>query len=161
MGEEAGAREPFLYFTDHHDELADAVREGRRSEFAKFPEFSDPAARARIPDPNAPETYAALAATISMVPMPKIGARSIQSFCGLRRERIMPHFKGARSEGARHRPQSRDRAMAARQWRAADTRTAISDEDAVRARLPNTTPIWGKAAAMRISGDTTLAWIDA
>ena len=33
--------------------LADAVREGRRSEFAKFPAFADPASRERIPDPNA------------------------------------------------------------------------------------------------------------
>ncbi|MEL2255946.1 malto-oligosyltrehalose trehalohydrolase, partial [Klebsiella pneumoniae] len=30
MGEECAAREPFLYFTDHQGELADAVREGRR-----------------------------------------------------------------------------------------------------------------------------------
>ncbi len=29
MGEECAAREPFLYFTDHQGELADAVREGR------------------------------------------------------------------------------------------------------------------------------------
>ena len=46
MGEEAGARDPFLYFTDHHAELANAVREGRRAEFAKFPAFAAPAARA-------------------------------------------------------------------------------------------------------------------
>ncbi|MGV3654966.1 MAG: malto-oligosyltrehalose trehalohydrolase, partial [Noviherbaspirillum sp.] len=52
MGEEAGAREPFLYFTSHPDpRLADAVRSGRREEFARFPAFSDPAARERIPDP--------------------------------------------------------------------------------------------------------------
>ncbi|RRW38150.1 malto-oligosyltrehalose trehalohydrolase, partial [Stutzerimonas stutzeri] len=32
MGEEWGARQPFLFFTSHHGELADAVREGRRNE---------------------------------------------------------------------------------------------------------------------------------
>ncbi len=59
MGEESASRTPFLFFTDHHAELADAVREGRRGEFAKFPAFADPASRERIPDPNAPETFAA------------------------------------------------------------------------------------------------------
>ncbi len=54
MGEEWGASTPFLYFTDHAEpELAKAVREGRRGEFAAFgwkPE--------EIPDPQAPETFA-------------------------------------------------------------------------------------------------------
>lgn len=58
FGEEAGARQPFLYFCDHDDKaLAAAVREGRRAEFAKFPQFADPARRAEIPDPNVPETF--------------------------------------------------------------------------------------------------------
>lgn len=57
MGEEWGAEEPFLFFCDFHDELADSVREGRRREFAKFPEFKDPEARQKIPDPNASETF--------------------------------------------------------------------------------------------------------
>src|SRR5262249_30158125 len=59
MGEEWWAAEPFLYFCDFAGELADAVREGRRREFARFPEFADPDLRARIPDPGAPETFAA------------------------------------------------------------------------------------------------------
>ncbi len=59
MGQEWGSRQPFYYFCDFHDALADAVREGRRQEFAAFPAFRDPEARARIPDPNAPETFAA------------------------------------------------------------------------------------------------------
>src|SRR5690606_7362847 len=45
MGEEWGSRQPFLFFTSHHGELADAVREGRRSEFAEFSEFADEATR--------------------------------------------------------------------------------------------------------------------
>ena len=59
MGEEWAETRPFLYFTDFHDELAAAVREGRRREFGGFPQFSDPAARAQIPDPNADSTYRA------------------------------------------------------------------------------------------------------
>ncbi len=57
MGEEWAATQPFLFFCDFHDELADAVRDGRRREFERFPEFSDPATRERIPDPNAENTF--------------------------------------------------------------------------------------------------------
>ena len=38
-----------LFFTDHTPELGQAVREGRRKEFAHFPEFSDPAKREQFP----------------------------------------------------------------------------------------------------------------
>ena len=58
MGEEYGARSPFPFFSDFGPELAEAVRNGRRQEFARFPEFQDPAQRERIPDPQAPETFA-------------------------------------------------------------------------------------------------------
>ncbi len=57
MGEEWGAAEPFLFFCDFHDALAENVREGRRREFARFPAFRDSAARERIPDPNAAATF--------------------------------------------------------------------------------------------------------
>ncbi|HEU4643648.1 MAG TPA: malto-oligosyltrehalose trehalohydrolase [Gemmatimonadaceae bacterium] len=52
MGDEYGETHPFLYFTSHGDpELARAVREGRRSEFASF------AWAGEIPDPQAEETF--------------------------------------------------------------------------------------------------------
>jgi maltooligosyltrehalose trehalohydrolase len=57
MGEEWGAMQPFPFFCDVGDDLADAVREGRRDEFARFPEFSDPARRDLIPDPLAESTF--------------------------------------------------------------------------------------------------------
>jgi maltooligosyltrehalose trehalohydrolase len=58
MEEEFGSTQPFLYFTDYAGELAQAVRDGRRREFAKFSAFTDPERRARIPDPNAVQTFA-------------------------------------------------------------------------------------------------------
>ncbi len=58
MGEEWAASTPFLFFCDFEPELARLVTEGRRREFAGFPEFADPAERERIPDPSAPETFA-------------------------------------------------------------------------------------------------------
>jgi maltooligosyltrehalose trehalohydrolase len=59
MGEEFGAREPFLFFADFAGELAEKARNGRRAEFARFPEFSDPVKRETIPDPVAEETFLA------------------------------------------------------------------------------------------------------
>lgn len=58
MGQEWATRRPFPFFCDFHGELADAVTRGRRREFSRFPQFRDPAARDRIPDPNHPATFA-------------------------------------------------------------------------------------------------------
>ena len=57
MGEEWGCKQPFLYFCDFEGELGEAVKNGRREEFARFAAFADPKARARIPDPLAEQTF--------------------------------------------------------------------------------------------------------
>jgi 1,4-alpha-glucan branching enzyme len=57
MGEEFGTQTPFLFFCDFEKGLAEAVAAGRRNEFVRFTQFSDPAARAGIPDPNAASTF--------------------------------------------------------------------------------------------------------
>ena len=57
MGEEWAASSPFLYFTDHEPELGRAVAKGRYEEFSQFDLFSDPAAQARIPDPQARSSF--------------------------------------------------------------------------------------------------------
>ncbi len=57
MGQEWASSTPFLYFTDHHDELGRGVTEGRRKEFAEFSDFRDPEKRDRIPDPQALKTF--------------------------------------------------------------------------------------------------------
>jgi maltooligosyltrehalose trehalohydrolase len=57
MGEETASTTPFLFFTDHNENLAKAVREGRRREFAGFAQFSDAKLLNEIPDPNAAETF--------------------------------------------------------------------------------------------------------
>jgi len=54
MGEEHGEDAPFQFFTDHDDPfIADATREGRRKEFARFASF----ASAELPDPQDPATF--------------------------------------------------------------------------------------------------------
>jgi len=57
MGEEWGSKRPFLFFTDYHDELANAVREGRRNEFADFSQFNSAHSREAIADPNAEASF--------------------------------------------------------------------------------------------------------
>jgi maltooligosyltrehalose trehalohydrolase len=53
QGEEWGASTPFQYFTDHPDpELGEAVRSGRREEFAAFGWAPD-----AVPDPQDPATF--------------------------------------------------------------------------------------------------------
>jgi len=58
MGQEWAASTPFLFFTDFEADLGRLVTEGRRKEFQAFAAFRDPAARERIPDPQAFETFA-------------------------------------------------------------------------------------------------------
>jgi maltooligosyltrehalose trehalohydrolase len=57
MGQEWAASSPFLYFTDHPEELGRLVTAGRREEFRKFSAFADPSLREHIPDPQAEETF--------------------------------------------------------------------------------------------------------
>jgi maltooligosyltrehalose trehalohydrolase len=57
MGQEWAASTPFLFFTDHHDELGRQVTQGRRGEFAAFAAFRDAQDRAAIPDPQASSTF--------------------------------------------------------------------------------------------------------
>jgi maltooligosyltrehalose trehalohydrolase len=57
MGEEWNAHQPFPFFCDFSGDLGAAVTEGRRAEFAAFPEFQSLEMRERIPDPQAPATF--------------------------------------------------------------------------------------------------------
>jgi maltooligosyltrehalose trehalohydrolase len=115
IGEEDASTTPFQFFTDHHGELADAVREGRRREFAGFAAFADPQRRASIPDPNAtitfdqsrPEADAALASSRREL---------YRHLLDLRRDRIVPVLAGARALGAT----VIDEAAVVARWRMSD-----------------------------------------
>ena len=92
MGEEMDARTPFFFFCDFEGELAEAVREGRRGEFARFAAFADAGARARIPDPNAPETFAACRLDWDHAQTPQGRARHdlYRRLLALRRRCVLP-----------------------------------------------------------------------
>jgi len=98
MGEEFAASTPFLYFCDFAPELAQAVAEGRRREFARFAGFSDAQARARVPDPGAAATF-----TASKLRWGERGASAhrerlelVRELLALRRRHIVPRLRGAR-----------------------------------------------------------------
>ena len=57
MGQEWAASTPFLFFTDHSEELGKLITKGRRDEFKDFASFNTPAALARIPDPQALKSF--------------------------------------------------------------------------------------------------------
>ncbi len=57
MGEEWGARTPWMYFTDHPEpDLAQAVREGRRREFGGHGWTALYGGDVEVPDPQSPKT---------------------------------------------------------------------------------------------------------
>jgi maltooligosyltrehalose trehalohydrolase len=150
FGEEAGAREPFLYFCDHPDKkLAEAVREGRRNEFAKFPEFRDPARRSEIPDPNAPETFRRS--------RPKLyGGAGWYGFykelLQLRRMHIVPRLKDCQSTGA----EAIGSNAVCASWRMGDgarlTIFANFGNELVSCPVPKMKPVWDRAG--------TRCWIE-
>jgi malto-oligosyltrehalose trehalohydrolase len=102
MGEEWAASTPFLFFSDFGPELAAAVTEGRRKEFAAWPAFSDPATRERIPDPQDPRTMRA--STLrwdERTKPPHARALALHAdLLALRARAIVPHLAGgAHAEG--------------------------------------------------------------
>ncbi len=100
MGEDWATRRPFQFFTDHHDELAELVRSGRRQEFGAF--FGDKADDV-VPDPNDIGTFKASCIDLAEAAAP--GYREelalTRHLLALRREHIAPRLDDAHGSGAR------------------------------------------------------------
>ena len=150
MGESDGSETPFLFFTDFHDELADAVREGRRREFAKFAAFADAEARTHIPDPNARDTFE------QSRPRPGTDAAEWRALhrdlLALRHAHIVPHLPGATAIDA----QATGAAAVTARWRLGDGTAltiAIDLSDAPAALPPTDAPLFTDDARF-------VAWID-
>jgi maltooligosyltrehalose trehalohydrolase len=151
MGEEWGASAPFLFFTDHNDELAPLVREGRRREFARFAAFSDPALRERIPDPNATVSFT------SSIPDPAEAEATPHDavlalhrrLLALRHREIVPRLPGARALGAT----AIGAAAVEARWRLGDgsllTIAANCGEDPVACRAAGAVLFDGRTGAAR------------
>jgi maltooligosyltrehalose trehalohydrolase len=161
MGEEIASRTPFLFFTDHGPQLADAVREGRRNEFATFPAFADPANRARIPDPNAADTFAASVPHAD----PELGAAREALYCQLLRLRateIVPRLEGARSISA----EVLGRKAVIARWRLGDGARLILatnlDSEPVAIDIPEGRPLFSNTplSGGLLPGHCTCAYLD-
>jgi maltooligosyltrehalose trehalohydrolase len=158
MGDENGSRAPFLFFTDFHGQLADAVREGRRKEFAAFPAFADPQKRETIPDPN---DYSTFEACRFVEPSGDAG-RWRDLYCDLlaiRRDQIVPHVERAKSLGA---ATLGPKALAAR-WSLGDgavlTIASNLADTPVAVRKPAGTALWGTLTDGILAPASTAAWI--
>lgn len=121
MGEEWGAETPFLFFCDFEGELADAVREGRRSEFAKFKAFADPALREPLPDPLDPSTMARSRLDRADLKKPEHAQwrAMIKELLTIRHARIVPGLAGMAPDAETERFGGRGFSIA---WRLADGR---------------------------------------
>jgi maltooligosyltrehalose trehalohydrolase len=155
IGEEIGSISPFLFFTDHGPELATAVREGRRREFA---DFANKAADQEIPDPNALSSFEASEPGRN-APEKNMWLAHYRALLKLRHRLIMPRLEGARAIKA---DVVAEKAVVAH-WRMGDGQTLIlacnlGDQPAAT-QLPGGTPFWGKAAST-IVPTTTLAWLE-
>ncbi|MDO8250937.1 MAG: malto-oligosyltrehalose trehalohydrolase [Rhodoferax sp.] len=104
MGEEFAASTPFQYFCDFGPALADAVSRGRREEFKRFAAFTDEAARARIPDPNAESTF--LASRLRWeerdTPAHRAWLAGVQQLLALRQRWLVPLLAGPCGVGHFH-----------------------------------------------------------
>ena len=101
MGEEWASRRLFPFFCDFGPPLDEAVREGRRREFAHYPEFADPEAQWHIPDPNAETTFDAARLDWSEPGEPS-HARWLSRYralLGIRQREIVPRLRGIEPGG--------------------------------------------------------------
>lgn len=93
MGEEWGSKTPFPFFCDFKGGLADAVRKGRRSEYAwAYAEYGD-----EVPDALAPSTFqsAVLNWNERVEPSAQRRLATVRQMLAIRRREIVPRLAGA------------------------------------------------------------------
>ena len=101
MGEEFAAATPFLYFCDFAGELAQAVSDGRRAGFARTGRAADRQTR-RLPDPNAPESFARSKLDWDSRRRGEHAARLAlyRELLRLRQEKVVPRLRGVGGDAA-------------------------------------------------------------
>ena len=153
MGEEWGSKAPFPFFCDFKGDLADAVRKGRRSEYAwAYAKYGN-----EIPDPLAKSTFqSAVLDWESRNEVPgKKRLALVQGLLATRRREIVPRLAGA-SFGDAH---AADNGLLTAHWRMGDGATLqlaanlSNSEIARKAIAASGTPIWGGE-----SGDLMPRW---
>jgi maltooligosyltrehalose trehalohydrolase len=93
MGEEWGSKAPFPFFCGFEGELAQAVRKGRRKEYAwAYEKYGD-----EVPDPLAPTTFQSAVLDWESINAPagKKRLALVRELLAIRRREIMPRLAGA------------------------------------------------------------------
>jgi maltooligosyltrehalose trehalohydrolase len=143
MGEEWGSNAPFPFFCDFKGELADAVRNGRRKEFAgAYAKYGD-----EVPDPLDESTFRS-----AVLDWGSRGAAAgekrlllVQELLSIRRREIVPRLAGARFGEA----SAEDNGLLTASWRMGDGSALrllanLSDREITgNKRLDTGTKIWG------------------
>ncbi len=146
MGEEWNTSRPFPFFCDFHGELAEAVRRGRRAEFARFPEYSSLEKQAQIPDPQSETTFtsAKLDWEERLKPENAEWLAWYKSILEVRRQALRPLLDDAITQGGSFEVLG-DGAMVVR-WAAGENTLTLaanlSDQIAVGFPLPPDTRLW-------------------
>ncbi|WP_404385777.1 malto-oligosyltrehalose trehalohydrolase [Caenispirillum salinarum] len=147
QGEEWGSKTPFLFFCDFGEDLHEAVRNGRRAEFESFPEFRDPAAREKIPDPMDPATMEASRLSWAELNDPAHADRLAftKALLSVRKHEIVPRL--SRIQGGRARAEMGTDGVIAARWPLDDgTRLSLvcnlSDREVSNVMLPHGRNIW-------------------
>lgn len=150
MGEEWGSKTPFPFFCDFHGDLATAVREGRRREYAwAYARYGD-----EVPDPLEPATFQSAVLDWQSIHSPSGQRRLslVQRLLKARRQEVVPRLAGASFGDA----QARDNGLLTANWVMGDgskldllanLSSAEIDRPAVEVRGR---PIWGGDATDRL-----------
>jgi malto-oligosyltrehalose trehalohydrolase len=114
MGEEWGSVAPFPFFCDFQGDLANAVRKGRRKEFAgAYAKYGD-----EVPDPLDEATFRSAVLDWSAHDLPKAQQRLalVQQLLATRSREIVPRLEGARFGDA----SAEDNGLLSANWRMGD-----------------------------------------
>jgi maltooligosyltrehalose trehalohydrolase len=142
MGEEWGSRVPFPFFCDFQGGLADAVRKGRREEYAwAYARYG-----AEVPDPLDPDTFKSAVLDWEQQDAPEGRERLtlVRRLLTARREEITPRLAGAAFGEAK----AADSGLLTAHWRMGDGATVrlIANLSATNVAQPleaTGRPIWG------------------
>jgi maltooligosyltrehalose trehalohydrolase len=143
MGEEWGSKVPFPFFCDFDDDLAQAVRNGRKQEYKwAYDKYGD-----EVPDPLEPSTFdsAVLDWQGCDTPAGRQRLTLVRELLAVRRREITPRLTGARFGNA----DVGDDGLLTANWHMNDgamlrlTANLSPNEIAHHATSPTGTPIWG------------------
>ena len=148
QGEEWGSKAPFPFFCDFQGGLADAVRKGRRQEYAwAYEKYGD-----EVPDPLDPATLqSAVLDWTGRSPEQDARLALVRELLRLRRKEIAPRLKGASFGDA----EAADNGLLTAHWRMGDGATLrltanLSDNDIAHSIDAAGTPLWGATAGDRL-----------